>query len=137
MIIGFSLRALVKLVLTAGIAGALLMLALNARAAAPETTPRPDRTTTPYVVSGTGDGSLHVRSCPRLSCRVLSDLEPGTRIEPSCARSGQRIDGTATWLRVRHEGHVGYASARYLRPSGANKVDRCPRPALSQRRGSR
>jgi hypothetical protein len=114
---------------TAVTAGVLALLLGNGLAPGPagppaETAPAADSTlvapvTTPYVVVGTSERGLNVRTCAAATCRRAGWVGEGGTFLAECWTRGAPASGDDRWLHGTANGRTGYAAAHFLRGNGA------------------
>jgi hypothetical protein len=121
--------ALVRVVATTAVAAGALALLLGhglvpgAAGSPGETAPAAESTVvapaTPYVVVGTGESGLNVRSCAAATCRRVGWVGEGGTFLAECWTHGTPAAGNDRWLHGGANGRTGYAAAHFLRGSGA------------------
>src|SRR2546423_9290893 len=81
---------------------------------------------TPYVVAGTNEKGLNVRSCPAATCGRVGWIGEGRTFLAECWTRGTTASGDDRWVRGSANGHTGYAAAHFLRGSGAPECGATP-----------
>lgn len=135
MLVTFSVKAIVKILLITAVLAAVSVVVLEGRASRgeldqPRREPGSSRLAdqvggAPYRVAGTEGWGLVVRSCPSPRCRKVGALAESARFVATCRLRGATVVGNPTWLRGSVNGRTGYAAARYLWPVDARRAPVC------------
>lgn len=73
--------------------------------------------TTPYEV--VGSSRINVRSSPSTDAAVITQLQPGTRVEVTGQAEGDSVAGSTLWYSTALNGQTGYVHSSLVRPARA------------------
>ncbi|MBE2270269.1 MAG: SH3 domain-containing protein [Anaerolinea sp.] len=72
------------------------------------------QTTTTYVV--TSGRTVNARSCPQLTCGVVTTYAPGTQLEVTEIVSGAEVSGSTQWVRIEDQAGDVYVHSSLVAP---------------------